>query len=226
MLNLPPSTTSYHELPHNKHYTRSTTAMGKHYSIFLYLKALTDLLVSAKKNSDVKPALDVVQLKIFAPQDRILSLYERSKLAIYHTPTCDLKDLDFVHAKWSFNNRIRRRDQYWGAGRTIFSGLSAGTYRHISPESPADKASIKEAIEHTRQDFRSHTGMEPSRTVENSSYQFQYQCMQLDLIALMVWEGGNRKIPKLLTVGPWEKGFDDWDPPDISARIVSPVSNR
>lgn len=87
-------TIMHQEVPQINHYTPSLVVMGKDHAIFLFWKMLTDLLDCSKDFIDL---LDVVQLKAFALQDKMLSIYERSKLAIYHSPTCDLNGLESVH---------------------------------------------------------------------------------------------------------------------------------
>lgn len=98
------------------------------------------------------------------------------------------------------------------------------------PESLTDQLPVKEAFELTRQNFRCHTGMEPSHTMENTSYQFRYQYLQLDLITLMVWEGSNRKIPnkipKFLCIAPFKNKLNNWAPPDNSERDIVSLVNK
>lgn len=94
------------------------------------------------------------------------------------------------------------------------------------PESLTDQLPVKEAFELTRQNFRCHPGMEPSHTMEDTSYQFRYQYLQLDLITLMVWEGSNRKILKFLCIAPFENGLDNWAPPDNSERAIVSLVNK
>ena len=59
--------------------------------------------------------------------------------------------------------------------------------------------------------------------MENTSYQFQYQYLQLDLYALMVWECGNRKM---LNVASFEDKFDNWARPDNSKHVIVSLVNR
>ncbi|KAG6994167.1 hypothetical protein G7Y79_00046g082180 [Physcia stellaris] len=80
------------------------------------------------------------------------------------------------------------------------------------------------ALELTRQDYHAITGNEAPVTPADSSYEIQYHSLQLELVKMMVWEQGSLRVPKLVCVGPFENGWDDWTPPDPSLRVIKAES--
>ena len=131
--------------------------------------------------------------------------------------------------KWLYNNKIRKnkfwgQNNFWASAGEMFSGEDGGGYRYLVPATEEDRVSICRALQLTRQDFYALTGKEAPVTSADTSYEIQYQHLQLELVKLMVWEQGHLRIPKLFCVGPFLNGWDDWTPPDPSVRVIKAES--
>ena len=154
-------------------------------------------------------------------KEQILRLYEaaKAKLAVSKLSDKDMYGFQVKVHKWSFSNKLERQKDFWASAGEIFSGSDGGKYRYLVPEKAEDRNSVDRALQLTREDFRALTGKESPVFPTDTSYHFQYQSLQLEIVALMVWEQGYVRIPKLLCVGPFVTGFGDWSLPDVSVRV-------
>lgn len=160
------------------------------------------------------------------PQGNTVATNELSSVPTCNTLPSYHQDLPFAFHEWSFNNKLPHRNEYWASNGAIFSGEAGGQYRYLSPDTLAGQELVARALDLTRQDFREYTGTTPPVTPGNLSYEYQYNCMQLDLVSALCYDGRNTKVPKLLCVGPFEKWWDDWAAPDGSVRVKVEAMGR
>ena len=166
--------------------------------------------------------------------EEVTELYNQAKknLALSQAPDNEDKSMYGLQVKgyrWLYRNKIQKskflgRKMFQGSAGGMFSGSDGGGYRYLVPLTTEDRASISRALELTRRDYVAITGKEAPLTPADKSYEIQYHFLQLELVRRMVWEQGRLKVPKLVCVGPFETGFDDWTPPDPSLRVINAES--
>ncbi|KAG7005117.1 hypothetical protein G7Y79_00021g049840 [Physcia stellaris] len=161
--------------------------------------------------------------------EEVTELYDQAKKNLALSKVPDIKDrsvygLQVKGYRWLYRNKIRKNRflgrMFRGSSGELFSGEDGGGYRYLIPSTAEDRASISRALELTRRDFVTITGKEAPLTPPETSYEIQYHSLQLEVVKMMVWEQGRIRIPKLVCVGPFEIGFEDWTPPDPSLRVI------